>query len=122
MLCQRVGNSPFQRKNLEIDAQFAAMFTEAKPGPYVVIEVADSGCGMAPQTIERVFEPFFTRGGPKPLGKGTGLGLSTVAGIVRSHKGFANVYSEVGRGTRFKVYLPAVTEAPASPPMRSSLI
>jgi PAS domain S-box-containing protein len=106
------GQLTVSAENLEIDAQFAAMFTEAKPGPYVVIEVADSGCGMAPQTIERVFEPFFTT---KPLGKGTGLGLSTVAGIVRSHKGFANVYSEVGRGTRFKVYLPAVTEAPASP-------
>ncbi|MCC5838732.1 MAG: PAS domain S-box protein [Opitutales bacterium] len=98
--------------NFEVDAQFAAMFAHAHPGPYVVVEVADTGCGMDPQTIERVFEPFFTT---KPFGKGTGLGLSTVAGIVRSHKGFANVYSEVGQGTRFKVYLPAVIEPLASP-------
>lgn len=102
-------------ENMQVDAQYASMFAEAEPGPYVVIEVADTGCGMDAKTLDRVFEPFFTT---KELGKGTGLGLSTAAGIVRSHKGFVNVYSEVGKGTRFKVYLPAVTTA-ISPPDQS---
>jgi CheY-like chemotaxis protein len=81
------------------------MQPEAKAGPYVVVTIADSGVGMPPAIQSKIFEPFFTT---KEVGKGTGLGLSTALGIVRSHAGFVSVYSEVGKGTRFKVHLPAV--------------
>jgi two-component system cell cycle sensor histidine kinase/response regulator CckA len=94
-------------ENLAVDENYARMHLEAKVGPYTVITVTDTGVGIAPEILERIFEPFFTT---KELGKGTGLGLSTAIGIVKSHGGFVNVYSEVGRGTSFKVYLPAVQE------------
>ena len=90
-------------KNLWIDEYYARMNLEAKVGPYVVITVSDTGMGMPRDIIDKIFEPFFTT---KELGKGTGLGLSTVIGIIKSHGGFVNVYSEEGKGTQFKVYLP----------------
>jgi CheY-like chemotaxis protein len=80
------------------------MNSSAQPGAYVMIQVADTGPGIPPQLRDKVFEPFFTT---KEIGKGTGLGLSTTLAIVKSHGGFISLYSEVGRGTRFKVYLPA---------------
>jgi two-component system, cell cycle sensor histidine kinase and response regulator CckA len=89
--------------NLLIDAHYARMNLDAKVGPYVVITVSDTGIGIPKEIVDKIFEPFFTT---KELGKGTGLGLSTVIGIVKSHGGFVNVYSEVGKGTQFKVYLP----------------
>ena len=91
-------------ENVVIDAATAALNSEIRPGSYVRIQVADTGTGMAPKVIERVFEPFFTT---KPTGQGTGLGLSTSLGIVKSHGGFINVYSEPGKGSTFKVYFPA---------------
>jgi two-component system cell cycle sensor histidine kinase/response regulator CckA len=84
------------------------MNIDAKAGPYVAITVSDTGTGIPPKIMDRIFEPFFTT---KEPGKGTGLGLSTAFGIVRSHGGFMHVYSEVGRGTRFRVYLPAIETA-----------
>jgi PAS domain S-box-containing protein len=74
------------------------------PGPYVCVEVADTGCGIPPENMEKIFDPFFTT---KELAKGTGLGLAITMGIVRSHGGYLNAYSELNRGTSFKVYLPA---------------
>jgi PAS domain S-box-containing protein len=98
-------------ENARLDEHYAAMKFQAKPGNYVNISVTDSGTGIPPEIIEKIFEPFFTT---KEVGKGTGLGLSTVIAIVKSHGGFVNVYSEPGKGTTFKVYLPAVDVPSAS--------
>jgi len=92
-------------ENLFIDENYAQMYLGASVGDYVVITVANTGIGMPPEILDKIFEPFFTT---KEFGQGTGLGLSTVIGIIKSHGGFVNVYSEVGKGTQFKVYLPAV--------------
>jgi len=92
-------------RNEVLDEHYAAMNLEASAGPYVVLEVEDSGYGMPPEVVDRVFEPFFTT---KETGKGTGLGLSTSLAIVRGHGGFVRVYSEPRNGTRFRVYLPAL--------------
>ena len=93
-------------ENLFIDENYARMNTEAKIGPYIVITVTDTGTGIPSEIMDRIFEPFFTT---KEHGKGTGLGLSISLGIVKSHGGFISVYSEVGNGTAFKIYLPAIT-------------
>ena len=91
-------------ENLAIDEYDCGMHPDAKAGPYVVIGVADTGTGIPAHVIDKIFDPFFTT---KEVGKGTGLGLSTVIGIARSHGGFVKVYSEPGKGSTFKVYLPA---------------
>jgi CheY-like chemotaxis protein len=83
------------------------MNLDANVGPYIVVTVADTGTGIPREIVDRIFEPFFTT---KELGRGTGLGLSTVMGIIKSHGGFVNVVSDVGKGTKFNVYLP-VTQA-----------
>ena len=90
--------------NANIDEHYAAMTPDAKVGPYLALRVSDTGAGMPPGIIEKIFDPFFTT---KELGKGTGLGLSTTLGIIKSHGGFVSVYSEVGKGTTFKINLPA---------------
>lgn len=92
-------------ENVVIDESYARMRPEARTGKFMMISVADTGGGIAPENLDKIFDPFFTT---KEIGRGTGLGLATVAGIVKSHRGFVNVYSEPGRGTRFNVYLPAV--------------
>ncbi|MDJ0574579.1 MAG: PAS domain S-box protein, partial [Xenococcaceae cyanobacterium MO_234.B1] len=89
-------------ENFPIDANFARLHLEAQEGPYVSITVADTGMGIPPVILDRIFEPFFTT---KEVGRGTGLGLSTALGIIKSHGGFIDVYSEVERGTQFKVFL-----------------
>ncbi|PLZ22553.1 hybrid sensor histidine kinase/response regulator [Fischerella thermalis WC542] len=91
-------------ENFLVDENYARMHLDAQVGTYVAITVADTGEGIAPEIIDRIFEPFYTT---KEFGKGTGLGLSTVLGIVKSHGGFVSVYSEVGKGSQFKVFLPA---------------
>jgi PAS domain S-box-containing protein len=98
------GKLTIKADNVHIDDNYARMNLEAKPGRFVLITIADSGVGISPNIINRIFEPFFTT---KEHGKGTGLGLSTALGIVKGHSGFINVYSEPGRGTQFKIYLPA---------------
>src|SRR6185503_18573939 len=90
--------------NEVLDANYAQMHFEAKPGRYVAISVEDTGSGMPPEIVNRIFEPFFTT---KEIGQGTGLGLSTALTIIKSHGGFINVYSEVGNGTQFGVYFPS---------------
>jgi PAS domain S-box-containing protein len=92
-------------ENLLIDEDYARINIEAKIGPYIVITISDTGKGIPPEVMNRIFEPFFST---KEHGKGTGLGLSISHGIVKSHGGFKTVYSEVGKGTAFKVYLPAI--------------
>lgn len=96
-----------------VDETYAAMNLYAQPGAYVKLAVIDTGTGIAEDHRVKVFEPFFTT---KAVGNGTGLGLSTTQTIVRSHGGFINLYSEVGSGTRFDVYLPAAEGDEASPP------
>jgi PAS domain S-box-containing protein len=93
-------------ENVTLDEQYAALSfnLEAKSGPYVLLQLTDTGTGMTPKTIEKIFDPFFTT---KEPGQGTGLGLSTTLAIVKSHGGFIRVYSEMGKGTKFQVYLPA---------------
>ncbi len=95
-------------ENTTLDRNYAAMNPEAKPGPYVLLRVKDTGTGIPPEVLDRIFEPFFTT---KEVGKGTGIGLSTLHAIVKGHGGFVTVQTEVGKGTEFSVYLPAVESA-----------
>jgi PAS domain S-box-containing protein len=98
------GTLTFNAKNVMLDENYARMDTDAKPGPYVMVTIADTGTGMSQHVKERIFDPFFTT---KEVGKGTGLGLSTSLTIVKGHGGFINVYSEPTKGTRFSIYFPA---------------
>jgi two-component system, cell cycle sensor histidine kinase and response regulator CckA len=98
------GDLSITAENLVIDEYYSHVNLEAHAGNYVAITVMDSGTGIPPHVLDHIFDPFFTT---KDIGKGTGLGLSTVMGILKSHRGFIDVYSEVDQGTRFKVFLPA---------------
>ena len=98
------GKLSVHMENLMVDEAYAGEKLEARPGPYVVITVADNGTGIPKEIQEKIFDPFFTTKAP---GKGTGLGLSTTLAIVKNHDGFINCYSEPGNGTIFKAYFPA---------------
>jgi PAS domain S-box-containing protein len=106
------GRLTIETSEFEVDEEYCGRNPEARLGRHIVIAVSDSGCGMTPEVLSRLFEPFFTT---KEHGKGTGLGLATVYGIVKQSGGHISAYSEVGRGTTFKVYFP-VTEEHAQVP------
>jgi signal transduction histidine kinase/FixJ family two-component response regulator len=99
--------------DIEVDQMAALENLDARPGRFVRLAVSDSGCGMTPEVISRIFDPFYTT---KEIGKGTGLGLSTVQAIVQQHQGWIEVESQPGHGSTFKIFLPALTDAPPSQP------
>jgi signal transduction histidine kinase len=94
--------------NAVIDAGIARQMEHAVPGEFVRLSVEDTGFGMDPETLDKIFDPFFSSKAP---GQGTGLGLSVVYGVVTQHHGWISVYSEPDQGTRFHIYLPVSQEA-----------
>ena len=100
-------------RSVAVNEAYARQNTEARPGQFVCLSVTDTGCGIDPKALQKIFEPFFST---KEVGKGTGLGLATVYGIVKQHRGWIEVESEVGKGTTFKIFLPGTAQTKVSAP------
>lgn len=99
------GKLTIRTETLQFDQEFIKAHGYGKPGTYALLSVEDTGIGMDEKTRDKIFEPFFTT---KETGKGTGLGLAMVYGTIKQHDGYINVYSESGKGTIFKIYLPLI--------------
>ncbi|MGC8990709.1 MAG: ATP-binding protein, partial [Verrucomicrobiia bacterium] len=106
------GRLTIATETLHLGAKTARSWPEAREGLFVCLTVSDTGVGIPPQQLPHIFDPFFTT---KEVGKGTGLGLATVYGIVKQHRGWIDVFSKVGAGTTFKVFLPATERTPPAP-------
>jgi PAS domain S-box-containing protein len=115
------GKLTLETANVTVDKESVGRYPELPPGEYALLAITDTGTGMSPEVKARVFEPFFTT---KDVGKGPGLGLSTCYGIIKQSGGHISVYSELGRGTTFKIYLPQISTANQSqpPPPKSSAL
>ena len=107
------GRITIQSENVEIDEAYCREHVEVKPGDYVVLSVSDEGVGMEEETLLHIFEPFFST---KEVGKGTGLGLATVYGVITQNGGFINVWSQPGRGSTFRLFIPRMRGQPVVPP------
>ena len=110
---QKGGRLTISTGTKEMDEEYIAAYGYGKAGTYALISVADTGSGIDAETQKKIFEPFFTT---KGVGEGTGLGLSIAYGIIKQHDGYINVYSEPGKGTEFKIYLPLIAEETAKGP------
>jgi CheY-like chemotaxis protein len=117
---EKGGKLSLSAQNLTLDEAYAKMYPEAQVGPYLLLTISDTGSGIPPEHLEKIFDPFFTT---KERGKGTGLGLATVLALVKGHGGFLSVKSEVGKGTSFRIFLPAspAAEGEAAPVEREAL-
>ncbi|MBU0728657.1 MAG: PAS domain S-box protein [Proteobacteria bacterium] len=101
------GRLTIRTQNVALDREYCKVYPESRPGEFICVTVADSGQGMTDSVLKQIFVPFFSTKGE---GRGTGLGLAVVYGIIKSHRGWINVYSEPGLGTSFKIYLPRASE------------
>ncbi len=104
---------------VHLTAELSRTIPNLQQGHYVRLSVSDNGCGMEKETIKRIFDPFFTT---KPLGEGTGLGLSVVDGIMKGHDGAITVYSQINKGSTFRLYFPATNELPTPEPPKRQII
>jgi PAS domain S-box-containing protein len=112
----RGGKLTLGTRRVQVTAKEARLRPEARPGDFILMSVRDTGCGIAPEALPRLFEPFYTT---KAVGKGTGLGLAMVFGIVKQHQGWIEVESQIGRGAAFHVYWPVCDTAEAPPPRKA---
>ena len=101
------GRLTIETANVHLDGAYASLHEDMQPGEYVAVSVSDTGIGMAPEVLEKAMDPFFTT---KPVGEGTGLGLSVIYGFIKQSRGHLRIYSEVGRGTTVKLFLPRATQ------------